>query len=650
MPKISNRGLVPRVPLEYEGIQVNYCKNVECKNYGVPPDTEYKYPLTGGKYHKCSGEKKATSIKCMEPDCGRTNPIKNNEEIYREITRLAEYLKVNPLPPAVCPNQECQNHKDGKPVTDGPPAYVRYGKSNGGKTKDGRTRGGSLRYKCGVCKRLFSVNMRSTYRQKKPSMNETIFLELINKGPFQRIFDRAKTGGGTVYGKIDFIYDQCLAFAAEQERKLVDGSRVGFHRLYLSTDMQEYVLNWRREYANHNIKLTAIGTADNDSGFVFGIHLNVDPGGDPVEVQRYIVDNKENDKPEAFRKFARYWTLDNYRKSAIAASKRAKKSRKGKAMVIPTPMGEIRLKARKAGKRYNVESSEEMASYLALPIDGMQVHRDYLAYAHFYFLKQLLGPVFGKVRFTTDYDSGLRAACLTAFLDEIQAGKVDHIYAWIKAGMPKGVKLSLVNEGTKELRAIKREHPKMDEYKAKTLLMIRWMRKKQPDLFWGDWWIPHPKPKMNEPLKMMSIQTFRKKTGARHLANILLHASLAGVNRFFNVVRRRISPLERPTSSASTMHREYLQYGPYSTTNVMKLLEILRVYYNYVFLIKENWRDQRWGLNRKGEKVKKIIPKKMRKTAAMYLGLCDRPYTIGEIMNFTPSTESISVQENAVSA
>ena len=573
MPKISNRGLVPRVPLEYEGIQVNYCKNVECKNYGVPPDTEYKYPLTGGKYHKCSGEKKATSIKCMEPDCGRTNPIKNNEEIYREITRLAEYLKVNPLPPAVCPNQECQNHKDGKPVTD-----------------------------------------------------------------------------GTVYGKIDFIYDQCLAFAAEQERKLVDGSRVGFHRLYLSTDMQEYVLNWRREYANHNIKLTAIGTADNDSGFVFGIHLNVDPGGDPVEVQRYIVDNKENDKPEAFRKFARYWTLDNYRKSAIAASKRAKKSRKGKAMVIPTPMGEIRLKARKAGKRYNVESSEEMASYLALPIDGMQVHRDYLAYAHFYFLKQLLGPVFGKVRFTTDYDSGLRAACLTAFLDEIQAGKVDHIYAWIKAGMPKGVKLSLVNEGTKELRAIKREHPKMDEYKAKTLLMIRWMRKKQPDLFWGDWWIPHPKPKMNEPLKMMSIQTFRKKTGARHLANILLHASLAGVNRFFNVVRRRISPLERPTSSASTMHREYLQYGPYSTTNVMKLLEILRVYYNYVFLIKENWRDQRWGLNRKGEKVKKIIPKKMRKTAAMYLGLCDRPYTIGEIMNFTPSTESISVQENAVSA
>lgn len=43
----------------------------------------------------------------------------------------------------------------------------------------------------------------------------------------------------SLYGKINFIYEQCRAFAADRERRL---ATMAFERIYLATDRQDYLV------------------------------------------------------------------------------------------------------------------------------------------------------------------------------------------------------------------------------------------------------------------------------------------------------------------------------------------------------------------------------------------------------------------------
>jgi hypothetical protein len=45
----TNRSTKPRVPVEVDGIQVNFCKNPNCLNYGVPASTEKQPKGSGAK-------------------------------------------------------------------------------------------------------------------------------------------------------------------------------------------------------------------------------------------------------------------------------------------------------------------------------------------------------------------------------------------------------------------------------------------------------------------------------------------------------------------------------------------------------------------------------------------------------------------------
>jgi len=67
-----------------------------------------------------------------------------------------------------------------------------------------------------------------------------------------------------------------------------------------------------------------------------------------------------------------------------------------------------------------------------------------------------------------------------------------------------------------------------------------------------------------------------------HLANLYSKATLHGIDRFFMQVRRRLSLLERPISSANSGGRTWFGYNPYNPAMVGKVLDIFRVFYNYV--------------------------------------------------------------------
>src|SRR3546814_14352018 len=59
-------------------------------------------------------------------------------------------------------------------------------------------------------------------------------------------------------------------------------------------------------------------------------------------------------------------------------------------------------------------------------------------------------------------------------------------------------------------------------------------------------------------------------------------ASLHAIDRFFMQIRRLIMMLERPISTPSNDGRVWRGYSAYNPRIIQKLLDIYRVYYNYV--------------------------------------------------------------------
>jgi hypothetical protein len=138
-----------RIPDEADGIQVNFCKNVKCPNFGVPASTEQQprgskvyeggrdtYTVSGAGGH---GGYTAT-IRCNL--CRETPPLKSNAAIVEEVSGLSFYLTEAPI---TCPNEDCDNHSVDLRANKS--AYRPYGK----------TKAGSQRYLCRLCHRTFII-------------------------------------------------------------------------------------------------------------------------------------------------------------------------------------------------------------------------------------------------------------------------------------------------------------------------------------------------------------------------------------------------------------------------------------------------------------------------------------------------------------
>jgi len=153
-----------RVPRAADGLQVNFCKNPVCKNYGVPAkqgtrtgkgpskDRDPNYAISGlGRNEpgfKCKG-------------CGEIFPPKSNVAIQAEYQRLGSYLL--PYNEPSCKNPACKNHERG--VFSYPDEYASFGK----------TSSGNPRFRCKRCHKTFSYAKTSTHRQRKSTRTPKSF-------------------------------------------------------------------------------------------------------------------------------------------------------------------------------------------------------------------------------------------------------------------------------------------------------------------------------------------------------------------------------------------------------------------------------------------------------------------------------------------
>jgi len=594
---------VPRVPPEVDGVQLNFCKTPTCSNYGIPPEpvsTKGTAARTNpNRYTIVASGKGLPMARCNA--CGESFSLKNNRGIVDERNRLRP-VEVEPC----CPHEDCSQH--GLGVSIGSPFYAAFGK----------TTTGAPRWRCNACKKTFSSAVKSTSRQRATHLNKLIFKELVNKAPIRRIADICEVSAQTVYDKLDFIWKQCVAFAADRESKL---SQLAIRRLYIGVDKQDYAINWTKREDKRNVVLSCAAFVDNKTNYALGTWLNFDPAADTEAIEKWAWDHSQLALPTPYRDYANLWTSVDYQASVKASA--AKKP-------VKSLEDSIAQQYAATDKRRDIESIDEPTVDDQLPEKGMQVHTEYLLYGAFMRLAEMLGSV-EKVRFFLDQDSGMRAACLGAWADRVKDRTCDAFYVSIAKDRTVDQKRRLSAESQAE---IKETMSKLGCTRQEAILATLKDRIAKARKFgkWNDRWVFHPMATMSEPEKAVCHLTDYGDMDDDHLAWTYNLASLHGVDSYFNRIRRRVSLLERGMHSQGNAGRVWNGYQPYKPQQIQKLLDIFRVCHNYIWT-----RDimEKAPINiETGEQPKE--PVKVKKTPAMLLGLAKGVVAYEDVIYFKP--------------
>lgn len=569
----TNSSTKPRVPVEVDGIQVNFCKNPNCANFGIPASTGKQprgpgaqsrgrdsYRVAGGSYS--NNRQGSPAITCLK--CNEAPPIKSNQGVCEEKVRISSYLEV--VEPS-CLNSVCPNFNIG--ISESKGRYRRHS----------TTAAGSPRFLCLACKKTFSINISKPAKNHLlPHKNSEVFSMLVNAVPMRRICKIAGIHQKTLYDKIRFIHQQTMTFVARRERRLLSGE-LSLDKLYLSVDRQDHMVNWTNRKDKRQTQFHALGTADNVSSYVFGIHLNYDPSLDPGMIGRAAREAGDYDVKAPFRRYARLWLQADYAPAIAEKAITAEIRQDGGHLGLQHSINQT---YKEALARTDVESFDLPAECTRFPAKGMQVHAEYTLYGHFFFLRDLLKHV-GKLRFFLDQESGIRAACLAAFQDRVVARECDAFYVSINKTMTNDQKQRAMREVRDQIDELTREYPyDISETSLRRMLIERAVQKKKPVGPWRDMWVDVLSRIKSEPEKKVCHLTDFKDYDDGHLAALMDKASLHGIDRFFAQIRNSLSLLSRSPSSASNTGRIWYQRNAYNPEIVAMLLDIYRVNYNYL--------------------------------------------------------------------
>ena len=588
-----------RYPPAVGGVQVNHCKNPRCANFGIPSkQTHQKRPSNWREspvdYSVVAGGKDYPLLRCNE--CKEHLPMQSNIAIVEEVLRIAKYLEPTDRPS--CKNGDCI--QNGVPLNGLGAKYKR----------SGTTLGGSIRYQCLCCKKTFTEKIHASARQRMTHKNKDVFLLLVNKSPLKRIAAVTQLPIDTVFRKIKFIHTQCLLFAGEREHALLNAT---LSTRYIAVDRQIFVVNWKSRKDRRNVNLLAVASADMETGFVFGMHLNYDAEIDAEFVHSDMNRYGDEKRTRPFRRYARLWLPQDYSKPVGKVNKAQDTFELNSDLGIDKIGEKIEGAYAAAILREDIESGDVNA-FVKAPPNGMQVHEQSTLSAHMHFIGRLLAGA-EKLRFFLDQESGIRAAFMGAFIDRVKARTADAWYVSVLKDVTIDGKRKAVKHVRDLFKAAQEKFPDMSEKQIELLLMKREMARAKAYGKWNDKWLAHPMPTMSEPAKKICWLTDMNDYDDDHAARLYLKASLHPVDRFFMQVRRRLSLAERPIGSAANNGRVWNGYGAYQPANLVSALEIFRVYYNY------------------------CQPGKDKKTPAMKLGLAKGVISPEDIIYFMPSRD-----------
>jgi transposase-like protein len=557
-----------------------------------------------GDYSVTGRGKGLPGLKCLL--CGEIFPMQSNLAIAEELLRISAYLE--PVGP-VCRNPNCELAGKSDVETQG--RHTRYGVN----------RHGTPRYKCGACRRIFTHGGRSTKRQRETYQNRDIFRHLVNTVPLRRIIKLLGISTSVLYARIDFIYQQCLLFGGERERTLLHRDNLGRRRI--STDRQKLLVNWASRKQRKNTVVLSIASADQDTGYLYGAHLNFDAEMDEGEVAADLTRFGDHRLDQPFRRYARVWLeKDDEEAAQRGADKRRRRAAAtaSAGSLVEQRVASVETRYDESVEREVIDDGEEPSPNTRLPTKGMLLHEQVVMNAHIRFVSRLLHRA-EKIRFYLDQESGLRAAFMAALSDRILSRTADAFYVQITKDATVDQKRGLVGQSVKAFRKACDENPGLADYEVEILHARRELDRMRAIGKWSDKWFRHPIADMREPAKLVCWLTdidpvadtlAERENQLNHAARLYLKASLTEIDRFFMQLRRALTMAERGVISASADRRLWFGKNAYNPGVLAKLVEIFRVYFNYCEVGDD------------------------KKTPAMRMGLARGPVAEEDILYFVP--------------
>lgn len=581
-------------------IQMNHCTKHLCKNFGLPQE---RFDIKGKpSRYRLNGMDERKGIRCnpetRDPDDVPTQKCTvlaiSNWSLAEEIERLVRVNSLKPLDP------EYQFHKDSCPVISTPFTN----------TKDFHKRGisksKSQKYQCKVCKKYTNVlptKKRNTgYHQQRNEILPMFAKLLVNKTSINRACEILEIGKGTYYQKLEQLYLNCLDFLETRETKQLN--KISFDEMWLNTDKLHYVLNnvLKKGQGKNSSKLSdekqlptyIVATADVKSNYVFRTDLAYD--------WDISLDNIE-------------WDTNLYKEDHLYGSQR-KNDRFGKYSAYP-------MKPTPNDSQTYMEYRKELedTNTRKLYVDGLHVNSGYTAKAHLWLIRNSLNVK--KWRFITDNDDSLINSYARVFMNEIQSKDAHHMICITDKTITRNQAQKVFYDSVRFLKkwAKSRGYVKMSLrtialYYIEDSLKTHSFHQRNVSVN-GEIYYTHANNSMEHPIPTSDRGHRRLDilTGISHLtlfqqASLLVYSNDNAVNNFLQIIRRRISVLERPIVTARGSGKSYIYANFYPKYSQMALT-ILRTYYNFCLPYKTGGKKE---------------------TPAQRLGIADKVYTWEDII------------------
>jgi hypothetical protein len=352
--------------------------------------------------------------------CAEIFPMQSNLAIAEELLRISAFLE--PGWPA-CPRTTCELY--GKSGEEFNACYTRYGTNAHG----------TPRYKCMACLKVFAHGGNADKRQRETHKNRDIFLHLVNTVPIRRVIKILDLSMSVLYSRLDFIHRQCMTFVGDRERTLVERSDLG--KRYLSTDRQKLIVNWSSRNERKNTLILSIATADQVTGYVYGVHLNFDSALTSEDVEQDLVRFGDHHLDAPFRRYARVWLDEDHEEAAASNAERRRRSARlpetEADKTVDALAATVAHRYREATGRADIDAGDGPSSDAGTPTAGVLLHEQVVMSAHMQYVTRLLGRA-EKLRFFMDQESGLRAAFMAAVPGKIRDRTVDGL----RAGQERG--------------------------------------------------------------------------------------------------------------------------------------------------------------------------------------------------------------------
>ncbi|EQB95342.1 insertion element protein [Geobacillus sp. A8] len=518
----------------------------------------------------------------------------SNWSIAQEIERLIRINSIQDVEPDYQFHKDCCIAEDCTPFNE-PKAFYKRGKSTGK----------SQRWQCKTCKKFTNVlpnrKQSITYNQKRSDILLWFTKLLLSRVPITRTCELLEIGRGTYYDKLEFVYRRCLEFLERHETKPLQNMQ--FKEIWLNTDKMTYFLNNVRkkgmggsqydDLEESQFPTNVVITADLFSRYVFRSDVAFDWDISLRDIALDTVLLKEDHLNEFAKKHARIPKYSHY----------------------PMPPS-------KNDTQTYVEYQAELdkIEHRAKYIDGLHINSTYTTIAHYWLIKQLVKA--SEWRFVTDKDNSLMTSLYRVFAKEIRLSDAHHFLCQTDKTKSRKqareefvqARVDLINWGinsgydTKSLR-------KLAFLKLEELFHTHQFHKKvisdgSSHYEYADNPIEHPLATIDRGFRWVDCTTNLSSFEPKDIANLVLNVNDNATNTFIQHIRRRLSILERPLTTARGDGKSYI-YSNFNPKYAQMALTILRTYYNFCLAYKTKETvgtpAQRLGIAKKRFDLKEII-------------------------------------------